>query len=399
MESAQVIVAGAGPVGTVAAICLARQGIEVILLEALPTWAKDLRASTWHPPTLEMMAELGIADRMVEHGLICPVYQYRDRRSQEVFRFDMTELSDTTEFPYRLQYEQFKFTRYLCELLAEEPHATLRFSHEVVDVEQDADAVTVLAEHRGSTKRFRADYAIAAEGANSVLRRKMNIGFEGFTYPEKFVTLSTTYPLEQHFDGLSNVNYIADPAAWVLLLRTPDYWRVLVPAPENASDEYLLSDEFKDQVLRNVTGTQTTIASEHRVIYRIHQRVATNYRVDRVLLAGDAAHLNNPLGGFGMNSGIHDAWNLCDKLDRILNQGADTVLLDLYEKQRQTVTRDFIQTQSIKNKQRMEHDDEEWLRQDREEIRRICSNDQLRRKFLLDQALFTSLADADRISL
>ncbi|MCZ6517619.1 MAG: FAD-dependent monooxygenase, partial [Gammaproteobacteria bacterium] len=78
---------------------------------------------------------------------------------------------------------------------------------------------------------------------------------------------------------------------------------------------------------------------------------------------------------------------------------ADTVLLDLYEKQRQTVTRDFIQTQSIKNKQRMEHDDEEWLRQDREEIRSICSDDQLRRKFLLDQALFTSLADADRISL
>jgi len=399
MESAQVIVAGAGPVGTVAAICLARQGIEVILLEALPTWAKDLRASTWHPPTLEMMAELGIADRMVEHGLICPVYQYRDRRSQEVFSFDMTELSDTTEFPYRLQYEQFKFTRHLCELLAEEPHATLRFSHEVVDVEQDANAVTVSAEHLGSTKRFRADFAIAAEGANSVLRRKMNIGFEGFTYPEKFVTLSTTYPVEQHFDGLSNVNYIADSAAWVLLLRTPDYWRVLVPAPENASDEYLLSDEFKDQVLRDVTGTQTTIASEHRVIYRIHQRVATNYRVDRVLLAGDAAHLNNPLGGFGMNSGIHDAWNLCAKLDRILNQGADTVLLDLYEKQRQTVTRDFIQTQSIKNKQRMEHEDEEWLRQDREEIRRICSDDQLRRKFLLDQALFTSLADADRISL
>ena len=115
--------------------------------------------------------------------------------------------------------------------------------------------------------------------------------------------------------------------------------------------------------------------------------------------AGDAAHLNNPLGGFGMNSGIHDAWNLCDKLDQILNQGADISLLDLYEKQRQTVTRDFIQTQSMKNKQRMEQDDEEWLRQDRDELRRICSDDKLRRKFLLDQALFTSLADAEQITL
>ena len=399
MESAQVIVAGAGPVGTVAAVCLARRGIDVILLEALPTWAKDLRASTWHPPTLEMMAELGVADRMVKHGLICPVYQYRDRCSPEVFSFDLTELSDTTEFPYRLQYEQFKFTQHLCELLADEPHASLHFSHEVVDVDQNADGVTVVAEHQDATEFFRADYVIGAEGANSVVRRKLKIGFEGFTYPERFVTLSTTYPVERHFDGLSNVNYIADPAAWVLLLRTPDYWRVLVPAPKDASDEYMLSDEFKDHVLGDVTGTQETIASEHRVIYRIHQRVARNYRVGRVLLAGDAAHLNNPLGGFGMNSGIHDAWNLCDKLDQILNQGADISLLDLYEKQRQTVTRDFIQTQSMKNKQRMEQDDEEWLHQDREEIRRICSDDKLRRKFLLDQALFTSLADAEQITL
>ena len=399
MECAQVIVAGAGPVGTVAATRLARQGIDVILLEALPTSAKDLRASTWHPPTLEMMAELGIAERMVERGLICPVYQYRDRRSPEVFSFDLTELSDITKFPYRLQYEQFKFTQYLCKILASEQHAMLQFSHEVVGVEQDTEAVTVLAKHQGSIKRFKADYVIAAEGANSILRRKTNIDLEGFTYPEKFVTLSTTYPIEQHFDGLSNVNYIADQEAWVLLLRTPDYWRVLVPAPENSTDEHLLSDKFKDHVLRDVTRTKRTIASEHRVIYRIHQRVARHYRVGRVLLAGDAAHLNNPLGGFGMNSGIHDAWNLCGKLDQILNLGADPSLLDLYEKQRQTVTRDFIQTQSIKNKRRMEQDDEEWLRQDREEIRRICNDNELRRKYLLSQALFASLVDADQITL
>ncbi len=399
MECAQVIVAGAGPVGTVAATRLARQGIDVILLEALPTSAKDLRASTWHPPTLEMMAELGIAERMVEHGLICPVYQYRDRRSPEVFSFDLTELSDITKFPYRLQYEQFKFTQYLCKVLASEQHAMLRFSHEVVGVEQDAETVTVLAEHQGSIKRFKADYVIAAEGANSILRRKMDIDLEGFTYPEKFVTLSTTYPIEQHFDGLSNVNYIADQEAWVLLLRTPDYWRVLVPAPEKSTDEYLLSDKFKDHVLLDVTRTKRTIASEHRVIYRIHQRVARQYRVGRVLLAGDAAHLNNPLGGFGMNSGIHDAWNLCDKLDQMLNFGADSSLLDLYEKQRQTVTRDFIQAQSIKNKRRMEQNDEEWLREDREELRSMCNDDELRRKYLLDQALFSSLANAGQITL
>jgi 3-(3-hydroxy-phenyl)propionate hydroxylase len=399
MQRTQVIVAGAGPVGSVAAIRLARLGIDVTLLEALPTPAQDLRASTWHPPTLEMMTELGIAEHMVEDGLICPVYQYRSRRSPEVFSFDLSELSDITPHPYRLQYEQFKFTRHLCKLLANETHATLKFSHEVKGVEQNTDSVTIITEHQGEEQRFHANYVIAAEGANSVLRKQANIELEGFTFPEKFVTLSTNYPLEQHYKDLSNVNYIADPQAWALLLKTPDFWRVLVPAPENASDEHLLSDEFKNHVLRDVTGTDQTIESSHRVIYRIHQRVAKHYRAGRVLLAGDAAHLNNPLGGFGMNSGIHDAWNLCDKLDQILNQSADESLLDLYEKQRQTVTRDFIQAQSIKNKQRMEQDDEEWLRNDRNEISRACSDPELRRKFLLDQALFTTLADAEKISL
>jgi len=117
-----------------------------------------------------------------------------------------------------------------------------------------------------------------------------------------------------------------------------------------------------------------------------------------LLLAGDAAHLNNPLGGFGMNSGIHDAWNLAEKLVAILKNDADDALLDLYDRQRRTVTRNFIQTQSIKNKEMMEQSGEEALRQRRTELRRICSDEKLRREFMLDQALFSSLNDAARIS-
>ncbi|MEC9376297.1 MAG: NAD(P)/FAD-dependent oxidoreductase [Pseudomonadota bacterium] len=399
MERTQVIVVGAGPVGTVASIRLARMGIDVILLESLPTPAKDLRASTWHPPTLEMMSDLGVADFMIKNGLICPVYQYRDRNKEDIFSFDLSELSDVTKYPFRLQYEQFKFTRYLCELLSGEPNAKLRFSHQVIDLEQHDEKVIILAKHKGSIKRFEANYAISAEGANSILRKKLNIDFEGFTFPEKFVTLSTNYPLEKHYNNLSNVNYIADPEAWVLLLRTPDYWRVLVPAPADATDDFLVSDQFKDYIFNDITGGQETVASDHRVIYRIHQRVARSYRSERVLLAGDAAHLNNPLGGFGMNSGVHDAWNVSHQLDQIINHNADDVLLDLYEKQRQTVTRNFIQTQSIKNKYRIEQNNDEWLREDREQMRKLSKDAELRRKFLLDQALFTSLEDASKIKI
>jgi len=398
MQRTQVLIVGAGPVGTVAATYLARRGIDVTLLESLPGCAKDLRGSTFHPPTLEMLAELGAADAMIEQGLISPVYQYREQRWPEVFSFDLTELSDLTRFPYRLQCEQYKLTRYLAEVLAGEPRVSLLFSHRVVQFAQDHQGVTIHAQTPTTVERFRADYVIAADGANSIIRRLANIEFEGFTYPEKFVTLSTSYPLERHFEGLVNVNYIADPEAWTLLLRTPAVWRVLVPAPVSESDDYLRSDEFKDRIFDGLTGNRAGIQTEHRTIYPVHQRIASNYRVQRVLLAGDAAHLNNPLGGFGMNSGIHDARNLAEKLIAILKNGADDSLLDLYDRQRRTVTRNFIQTQSIKNKEMMEQSGEEGLRQRRAEMRRICNDNKLRRDYLLSQSLFTSLDDAARIS-
>jgi 3-(3-hydroxy-phenyl)propionate hydroxylase len=398
MQRTQVLIVGAGPVGMVAATCLCRQDIDVIVLEALPACARDLRASTFHPPTLEMLADLGVADAMIAQGLISSVYQYRERQSPDFFAFDLTELSDMTEFPYRLQCEQYRLTRHLSETLSVEPRVKLLFSHRAMHFEQDDGGVTVHAETPTSSESFRADYVIAADGANSILRNLAQIQFEGFTYPEKFVTLSTRYPLEKHFEGLVNVNYIADPDGWVLLLRTPAVWRVLVPAADSHSDAYLRSDAFKDRVFRGLTGTPDAIKTEHRTIYPVHQRVARTYRMRRVLLAGDAAHLNNPLGGFGMNSGIHDAWNLAEKLVAILRNNADDSLLDLYDKQRRTVTRGFIQTQSIKNNEMMEQRGAEGLRQRRTEMRRICNDDRLRREYLLAQALFTSLRDAARIS-
>jgi 3-(3-hydroxy-phenyl)propionate hydroxylase len=398
MQRTQVLIVGAGPVGTVAATYLARRGVDVTVLEALPNCPMDLRGSTFHPPTLEMLDELGAADAMIQQGLVSPVYQYREHRWPEIFAFDLTELADVTRFPYRLQCEQYKLTRYLAEVLAGEPRARLLFSHRAVHFAQDDQGVTIEAQTPTIVERFRADYVIAADGANSIIRRLANIEFEGFTYPEKFVTLSTSYPLERHFQGLVNVNYIADPEAWTLLLRTPAVWRVLVPAPASESDDYLRSDQFKDRIFDALTGNRGGVETEHRTIYPVHQRIAGSYRAGRVLLAGDAAHLNNPLGGFGMNSGIHDAWNLAEKLAAMLKDGAADSLLDLYDRQRRTVTRSFIQTQSIRNKEMMEQRGEEGLRQRRAEMRRICNDGELRRAYLLAQSLFTSLEDAARIS-
>ena len=389
--STQVVIVGAGPVGTVAAYRLARLGIDVLVLEAHPSCPEDLRASTLHPPSLEMLDALGATEDLIAQGLAAPVYQYRNRQSGDVLSFDLGEIADVTRYPYRLQCEQFKLARLLAARLADHPHGTVRFSRRVVAFEQDETGVDVFVESPIEIETYRAQYLIACDGANSIVRKWLKIGFEGFTYPEKFVTVSTERRLEDYFDNLASVNYVADPDEWMVLLRVPSSWRVLIPAEESETDAYLLSDERKERIFENLIGDKT-VKTLHRTIYRVHQRVAERYVDGRAALAGDAAHLNNPLGGFGMNSGIHDAWNLSDKLARILKDGeAAPPLLDLYERQRQAVMRSFVQTQTIRNKRELESADPDFQKRRQQEMEDILSDDARRRDYLLTQSMFKSL--------
>jgi 3-(3-hydroxy-phenyl)propionate hydroxylase len=386
LKHAQVIVAGAGPVGAVAALILAQAGIDVLLLEAGPTCALDLRASTFHPPTLEMMQQLGLIDQLIAQGLKAPIYQYHNRQTGRVISFDLGELADMTDFPYRLQCEQWKLAKLASAKVADHEHGQVLMSRAVVGFEQDDDGITVFVEAPHEIERYRADYLIACDGGNSIIRKWLGIQFDGFTFPEKFLCLSTTTPIEEHFKDLAYVNYMADPTEWMVLLRTPTVWRILVPAYETDDDTVLTGDAKKNEIFDRLIGETDTVETEHRTIYRVHQRVAQTYRTGRVLLAGDAAHLNNPLGGFGMNSGVHDAWNLTDKLIAILTRGESDSLLDLYDRQRRTVMHEFVQAQSIKNKQALESNASEAERES--ELAAINSDPARRRAYLLTQSMF-----------
>lgn len=389
----RVIVVGGGPVGAVAAYRLAQMGIDCILLEAGLECPEDMRASTFHPPTLEMMAELGIVNDLIADGLKAPIYQYRNRRSGHVIELDLGELADMTPFPFRLQCEQYKLARMLTGRIDSHPHGEVRFGRRLLAYQQDGAGVTVSVEGPTAIETYRCDYLIGADGADSTVRKWMGVGFDGFTWPERFLTLSTAHPIEQHLAGLAQVNYVADALEWCVLLRVPTLWRVLVPAPESDRDTDFLSDAYRDKVFSELLGVHAPIETHHRTLYRVHQRVAQSFRTGRVLLAGDAAHLNNPLGGFGMNSGIHDVWNLTTALERILCRGAaPDPLLDSYDRQRRTVCTEFVQAQTIRNKQGMESvaDDGRSLQEHRLEA---LSNDPVqRREYLLAQAMFTSLA-------
>ena len=404
MERTQVLIAGAGPVGTVAAYYLAQNGIDVIVMEAAASCEEDLRASTLHSPTLSMLNQLGIMDKLGPQGLKAPIYQYRRRKTHECLSFDLDELKGEVEFPYRLQCEQYKLARLLTEALDEHPNAEVNFQHRVLAFDQDDDKVIVTVETPFTVKKYQADYLIAADGANSIIRKWLGVEFAGFTYPEKFLTLSTTTPLEDYFQNLSYVNYVSDPKEWLVLLRVPSVWRVLVPIFENVGDKEILSDEYKNKVFDGITQDGASVKTQHRTIYRVHQRVVKKYNHGRTLLIGDAAHLNNPLGGLGMNSGIHDAWNLCEKLVEILNPTrlkgrnyADT-LLERFDRQRRTTMNNFIQTQTIQNKKMMEEDSEKFLNAEWESLNKLHKNDDLRYEFLLKQSMTQSIRDAESIS-
>ena len=395
----EVLVAGLGPVGSIAALYLARQGIDVAAIEAGALGAaSDLRASTFHAATLEMLDDLGAADAILDYGLKAPVYQYRDRQSDETFRLDLTELSDHTRFPFRLQCEQHRMAHDVAAKLGREPTANTAFGRRLLFFEQDDHGVTAYVETPTAVERYRARYLIGADGANSVVRKVLGLDFPGWTHADKYLCLSTEYPIEESLTGLCYVNYISDPDEWMVLLRVPSLWRILVPAAETQDDADLLSDSNKDAVFRRMLGHDEGVETQHRTIYRVHQRVVSRFAQGRACLVGDAAHLNSPMGGFGMNSGVHDAVNLGEKLTAILRKGASTDLIDLYDRQRRTVTNDFIQAQSIENTELMRSGWSGLAGKRRETMRTLTADAGARRAFLLRQAMFTSLADAAKVA-
>ncbi len=393
MNSTQIIVAGAGPVGTVTAYRLASMGFDVMLCEAGPDCAIDLRASTFHPPTLEMLDELDMAKELIARGLKAPEYHFRERETEEIVSFDLSELEGETPFPYRVQCEQHVLASLVAEKLEAHPKAEVRFNHRVVSFDQTEDGVEVALEGPYSIEKVKAQYLVAADGGNSIIRKWLGVQFEGFTYPERFLTLSTKVELKDYIKDLCYVNYISDPREWLVLLRVPSVWRILVPVKDSQSDDYILSDEKKNEVFQNLIG-RSDVETGHRTIYRVHQRVANKFDHGRVALIGDAAHLNNPLGGFGMNSGIHDGWNLCDKIAANITKGHNDANFDLFDRQRRPVTHKFIQAQTMQNKRMLEHSPEENHNMRLQEMKDTRDNKERRLAFLRQQAMYASLADA-----
>lgn len=396
-QTNRVLIAGAGPAGLVAALGLARQGVPVAVFEQLEDRALDMRASTIHPPTLEMLSDLGIIDRILADGIFSPYWQFRDRKTGPIATFDLGVIADETRYPFRVQCEQFKVTAFLLEALAEIPHASVHFKHRVISARQDSDLVTLTLEHDGETIEESGRYLIAADGASSAIRRNLDIPFEGYTFPERFLVVSTPYDLKSVMPDLSVSNYITDPDEWLVLLRVRDFWRVLFPTRPDEKNDEVLSDRSIQARLRQVASIGMDFEIAHKSLYLVHQRVAATYLQGRILLAGDAAHINNPLGGMGMNGGIHDAVNLVEKLSLVWN-GGEPELLARYSRQRRAIALDYVQQWTVKNREIMMERDPEIRNRNMDDIRRIAEDAVSAKKYLLKTSMIASLRQAAAVA-
>jgi 3-(3-hydroxy-phenyl)propionate hydroxylase len=408
-----VVIAGGGPVGLVIALMLGRAGIAVTLFDQGDIVHSQPRAATIHPATLDILDDLGAYGLIEPQGIVCPIVNYYDGKLK-LASFDHALLKDETRHPWVLQCEQDKLSRTLFAMAKAISNITFRTATKVVGCTERDDAVEVLVEAAdGRQERHDALYLVGADGARSTIRKAIGIAFEGFTYPERCMIIGTPYDFAA--DGYAYRNYIADPQEWYNLFKIswqgpPGIYRLVVPLhPDEGPPPYPPphSGEGREGAWALATAQRKLQRFNPRPAsyeiafydsYTVAQRVAATFRKGRVLLAGDSAHLNSPIGAMGMNSGIHDAVNLAGNLIRVVHGEESDAALDRYVRQRRHVATSHVQTATIANKQNMEQRDPTKRQRYRDEMRRRAEDPALAKAFLMRTALIDSLRDAAKIA-
>jgi 3-(3-hydroxy-phenyl)propionate hydroxylase len=400
----RIVVIGAGPVGLVLSLALAQADQQVCLIEALgdDNFLEQVpRAGTNHPATLEMYQRIGLYEKLEPRGIIAPVFHYWDRHEGKLIAaFDHGHLKNDTRFPYVLQCERIKIVEEALKLAKAHPNIDLRLSTEFISYRQDADGVIAcVVGPAGEEETVEGRYLVSAEGARSIVRKDLGIGFEGFTYDDRTLNIEVAYDFTKH--GYAHRNYISDPVEWSNLFHwkgPPDRWRVHFPTDPHAEENSLMQPEALQARLQGFLPIGKPFDIVGSNLYVVHQRVADKFRVGRAILAGDSAHVNSPIGAMGMNSGVHDAINLADKLIAIGRHEVDDSVLDRYERQRRHVAIAHTQAQTIRNKRLLAEQDPAVRQRNHDELRRTAESPELARRFLLRTALFESLKEAEAIT-
>jgi 3-(3-hydroxy-phenyl)propionate hydroxylase len=400
-ERAPILIAGAGPVGVVSALALVRAGLPVEVFEAQADVDTSPRAATTHPATLEMIAELGLIDDYVAQGLVARMFQFWDRPTgRKIAEFDHEVLKGDARFPFVVQTEQHKLARMAIARLRA-LGVPVHFSARVDAVELSDSRVRATIVDANGSRQVEGSYLIGADGGRSSVRKALGIEFVGYTFPERFLVLTTPYDFEAE-QGFCFRNYIADPEAWTNLFKVAGddgrgLWRAVFPTLPGETDEQVLNDAAVQGRMQKFFPKPGAYDIVHRNLYNVHQRVAQTFRKGRAFLAGDAAHVNNPIGGLGLNCGIHDAMDLASLLVAVCRGEAADGALDRYDRRRRPINIEFVQQQTIANKKRLEEKDPAVREANFENLRKTAADPAAHRNFLLRTSLIESVRKAKAI--
>ena len=389
MSDSQVTIIGAGPSGLTLAWWLVEQGISVTILERETAIPRDMRASTFHPATLDLLTDSGLATALIERGTVVTQWQYLIHESGERAVFDMSHLSEVTAHPFRLQCEQFQLTELLAEKLANQPLCELRLGATLQSVMPGESQVTVQYQSAGGDSVNVCDWLIAADGASSQVRKSLGLDFDGQIFPKTSITLVLEYPFEDDIPNLLGVNYVWLPDRHYSLMRLRDTWRFTYSPEQDQDIDVALSDAVARTHIARVSPHASNTKIFNRNYYTLHQRCLARFCHGRVLFIGDAAHLNSPAGGMGMNSGIHDARSLADHLVPVIN-GDDPLLLERYDRRRRTIAQEEVQRLSARNYARHRETEASKRVLIWNELQEIVSDPVKHRDFLLDAAMIRS---------
>ena len=389
MVESTVAIVGAGPSGLTLAWWLVNQGVTVSVLEREAAIPKDMRASTFHPATLDLLDESGLASELIQRGTVVPKWQYLIHETGERSVFDMACLDDVTAYPFRLQCEQFQLTELVAARLDKHPLCTLYFSTSFQDAVTKDERVQLHFEDADGPKQGACDWLIAADGASSQVRKSLGLSFEGTVFPTTSITLVMEHPFEEDITNLLGVNYVWLPDRHYSLMRLRDTWRFTYSPEPGQETETALSDPVARAHIARVSPRAADTIIRSRNIYTLHQRCLEQFCHGRILFLGDAAHLNSPAGGMGMNSGIHDARSLADHLVPVL-RGEDVGLLERYGRRRRTIALEEVQRLSAQNYARHRETDQAKRRLIWEDLQEIVSDPARHRSYLLDAAMIRS---------
>jgi len=388
MEPKKVLISGAGPVGLSLGLALAKKGVEVHVFEAEDELSDEMRASTIHASTLEMFAEWGVADAVIARGHKIDRLQFWERQARtKIAEFPYSLIAHDTPYPFRLQCPQNYVTRILKPALEATGRGFLHMGHRTTGFRQTDSGTEIHVDTKAGPKVFEGDYLVACDGAHSPIRKQLGLALHGKTYQDQFLLVGTDLNLSKYFPGIAGCAYLYDPEEWVIAMQLPDLVRTVFRLDHDADPVLAKSEAEVRARMKRLLGEEVPFQIKVTGVYSVHQRVSESFRVKRVLLAGDAAHLNNPTGGMGMNGGVHDAHHLARALLSVFAGGSDKAL-DEYSEARRRVAVEGVQASADRNYSDLVASAAEAEKRNAE-IRAAAADPALARAYLLRAAMLT----------